>query len=84
MLCHAAAWQRDDMRLADLMPRVNTMPLGSGALAGNPFGVDRQALAADLEFERVCPNSMDAVSDRDYVAGTAVRPTATSYTQTKG
>jgi argininosuccinate lyase len=70
LLSHAAAWQRDDMRLADLQPRVNTLPLGSGALAGNPFGVDRQALASDLGFERVCPNSMDAVSDRDYVAET--------------
>jgi hypothetical protein len=70
LLSHAAAWQRDDMRIADLMPRVNTLPLGSGALAGNPFGVDRQALAADLGFERVCPNSMDAVSDRDYVVET--------------
>ena len=70
LLSHAAAWQRDDMRLADLAPRVNTLPLGSGALAGNPFGVDRVALASDLGFERVCPNSMDAVSDRDYVAET--------------
>ena len=65
------------MRIADLMPRVNTLPLGSGALAGNPFGVDRQALAADLAFERVCPNSMDAVSDRDYVAETMFWATAT-------
>jgi len=77
LLSHAAAWQRDDMRIADLMPRVNTLPLGSGALAGNPFGVDRQALAADLAFERVCPNSMDAVSDRDYVAETMFWATAT-------
>lgn len=69
VLCHAAAWQRDDMRLADLLPRVATLPLGSGALAGNPFGVDRQALAADLGMVGgVCPNSMDAVADRDYVA----------------
>jgi argininosuccinate lyase len=69
VLSHAAAWQRDDMRLADLLPRCATMPLGSGALAGNPFGVDRRALAADLGFVGgVCPNSMDAVSDRDYVA----------------
>ena len=58
------------MRLNDLMPRVNTMPLGSGALAGNPFGVDRQLLAKDLNFERICPNSMDAVSDRDFVVET--------------
>ena len=69
VLSHAASWQRDDQRLADLLPRVATMPLGSGALAGNPFGIDRRALAADLGFiGGVCPNSMDAVSDRDYVA----------------
>ena len=71
LLCHAASWQRDDQRLADLMPRVGTLPLGSGALAGNPFGVDRQFLSHELGFEgRVCPNSMDAVSDRDFVAET--------------
>lgn len=69
LLSHAASWQRDDQRLADLLPRVATLPLGSGALAGNPFGVDRRSLAADLGFiGGVCPNSMDAVSDRDYVA----------------
>lgn len=45
LLCHAAAWQRDDQRMRDLLPRVAMLPLGSGALAGNPFGVDRQALA---------------------------------------
>lgn len=69
VLCHASAWQRDDMRLAQIISRVETLPLGSGALAGNPFGVDRQALAADLGCSGgVCPNSMDAVSDRDFVA----------------
>lgn len=69
VLCHAAAWQRDDQRLAQIIDRCNTLPLGSGALAGNPFGVDRRALAADLLMSNgVCPNSMDAVSDRDYVA----------------
>ena len=71
LLCHAASWQRDDMRLADLLPRVATLPLGSGALAGNPFGVDRRFLARELGFfGGVCPNSMDAVSDRDFVAET--------------
>eukprot|EP00877_Chromochloris_zofingiensis_P009694 jgi/Chrzof1/4979/Cz15g07080.t1 len=71
LLSHAAAWQRDDMRLRDLLPRVATLPLGSGALAGNPFLVDRQFIAKELGFiGGVCPNSMDAVSDRDYVAET--------------
>jgi argininosuccinate lyase len=64
-MSHAAAWQRDDMRLRDLMPRVATLPLGSGALAGNPFLVDRQFIAKELDMVGgVCPNSMDAVSDR--------------------
>eukprot|EP00195_Chlamydomonas_chlamydogama_P005529 CAMPEP_0202894386 /NCGR_PEP_ID=MMETSP1392-20130828/3805_1 /ASSEMBLY_ACC=CAM_ASM_000868 /TAXON_ID=225041 /ORGANISM="Chlamydomonas chlamydogama, Strain SAG 11-48b" /LENGTH=478 /DNA_ID=CAMNT_0049579073 /DNA_START=213 /DNA_END=1649 /DNA_ORIENTATION=- len=71
LMCHAAAWQRDDMRLRDLLPRVATLPLGSGALAGNPFLVDRQFIAKELGMVGgVCPNSMDAVSDRDYVLET--------------
>ena len=69
LLAQAAALRRDDERLAQLGPRVARLPLGSGALAGHPFGLDRAALAADLGFYGgVCPNSMDAVSDRDYVA----------------
>lgn len=71
LLAHAAAWQRDDERLGEVLSRCARMPLGSGALAGNPFGIDRAALAAELGFTGgVCPNSMDAVSDRDYVAET--------------
>ena len=71
LLAHAAAWQRDDERLGEVAARAARLPLGSGALAGNPFGVDRRALAAELGFSGgVCPNSMDAVSDRDYVAET--------------
>eukprot|EP00878_Enallax_costatus_P011047 GHUV01011539.1.p1 GENE.GHUV01011539.1~~GHUV01011539.1.p1 ORF type:complete len:501 (+),score=129.31 GHUV01011539.1:1634-3136(+) len=69
LMSHASAWQRDDMRLRDLLPRVATLPLGSGALAGNPFLVDRQYIARELGMiGGVCPNSMDAVSDRDFVA----------------
>lgn len=68
LMCHCSAWQRDDMRLRDMLPRVATLPLGSGALAGNPFGVDRQFIAQELGFiGGVCPNSMDGVSDRDFV-----------------
>lgn len=71
LMAHCASWQRDDMRLGDLLPRVATLPLGSGALAGNPFLVDRQFIARELGFiGGVCPNSMDAVSDRDFVAET--------------
>ena len=45
IMCHCAAWQRDDQRLRDTVPRISQLPLGSGALAGNPFLVDRQFLA---------------------------------------
>ena len=68
LLSHAAAWQRDADRLADLTRRVSVLPLGSGALAGNAFPIDRQALAADLGFSSVSANSVDAVSDRDFIA----------------
>jgi len=60
--------QRDRERLADCRKRLNLLPLGAGALAGNAFGVDRAALALTLGFDGVTPNSMDAVSDRDFVA----------------
>lgn len=43
------------------------MPLGSGAIAGNPFEIDRHELAADLGFRNITMNSMQAVSDRDFV-----------------
>jgi argininosuccinate lyase len=59
--------QRDCERLADVARRTSVLPLGVGALAGNPFGLDRQALAAELGFAAVSENSVDAVSDRDYV-----------------
>jgi argininosuccinate lyase len=60
--------ERDQDRLADCRCRAAVCPLGSGALAGNPFAIDREALAADLGMEAVTPNSMDAVSDRDFIA----------------
>ena len=60
--------QRDVVRLDDLTKRVSVMPLGSAALAGNTFGIDRAALAADLGFEHISDNSLDAVSDRDFIA----------------
>ena len=60
-------FQRDRERLTDAARRTSVLPLGAGALAGNPFDVDRQALAAELGFAAVAENSVDAVSDRDYV-----------------
>ena len=68
LLSYVAAWQRDGDRLLDLTRRVSVMPLGSGALAGNPFGLDRPALATSLGFRAISSNSMDAVSDRDFIA----------------
>jgi argininosuccinate lyase len=60
--------QRDRERLDDLEKRVAVLPLGAGALAGHALGIDRQFLAAELGFRAVCENSLDAVSDRDFVA----------------
>jgi argininosuccinate lyase len=59
---------RDKQRLAELRQRTAVMPLGSGALAGTPLAIDRQALAQRLGFVRISANSMDAVSNRDFVA----------------
>jgi len=58
--------QRDRERLADTRKRVNVLPLGSGALAGASFPIDREAVARELGFESVSRNSIDAVSDRDF------------------
>ena len=60
-------WQRDHERLIETRRRVNVCPLGSGALAGTPFNLDRAALAAELGFAASSANSLDAVSDRDFV-----------------
>jgi len=60
-------FQRDRERLADVARRTSVLPLGTGALAGHPLGIDRQALATELGFAAVAPNSVDAVSDRDFV-----------------
>ena len=60
-------FQRDQQRLADAARRTRVCPLGTGALAGNPFDIDRRALAAELGFDAISENSIDAVSDRDYV-----------------
>jgi argininosuccinate lyase len=59
---------RDRDRLRDCRRRTAVSPLGSGALAGTPFAVDRAALAAELGFDSASRNSLDAVSDRDFAA----------------
>jgi argininosuccinate lyase len=60
--------QRDHERLSDCARRVSILPLGAGALAGNALGIDREFLAQELGFARVSENSIDAVSDRDFIA----------------
>jgi argininosuccinate lyase len=65
-LSHYWSLQRDVERLQDLTKRVSVLPLGSGALAGVPFEIDRVALAKSLGFAEVSQNSIDAVSDRDF------------------
>ncbi len=57
---------RDRERLADCEVRINRLPLGAGALAGTGFPIDRHRVARSLEFDAVLPNSLDAVSDRDF------------------
>ncbi len=57
---------RDLERLSEVEQRVNVLPLGSAALAGTSFNIDREAVAAELGFESVSANSLDAVSDRDF------------------
>lgn len=59
--------QRDARRFEDCREGADALPLGSGALAGVPYPVDRQFLADELGFSKTTPNSMDAVSDRDFV-----------------
>jgi argininosuccinate lyase len=67
MLAYFEMFTRDDARLSDCAGRVNVLPLGSGALAGVPYPIDREFVATELGFERISANSLDAVSDRDFV-----------------
>jgi argininosuccinate lyase len=67
LLAYVFMFQRDRERFADCATRVNILPLGSGALAGAAFPIDRETLAKDLGFSAASANSMDAVADRDYV-----------------
>ncbi len=67
LLAYVFMLQRDRERFRACRARADVMPLGSGALAGAGFAIDREALARDLGFTAVSANSLDAVSDRDYV-----------------
>jgi argininosuccinate lyase len=66
LLAYEAMFARDSERLAGCRARANRMPLGSAALAGTSYPIDREALARDLGFDAPCRNSLDAVSDRDF------------------
>lgn len=66
LLAHAEAFTRDATRLHHAAASADACPLGSGALAGNSFGIDRNAIAKELGFSRITANSLDAVSDRDF------------------
>ncbi len=67
LLAYFQMLARDRERLAEVTKRVNVLPLGSGALAGTNFPVDREWMAQELGFASVTHNSIDAVSDRDYL-----------------
>ncbi len=68
LLAHRHMLSRDDERFRDCLSRLDFLPLGAGALSGNPFPVDREFLCRELGFSRIYPNSIQAVSDRDYAA----------------
>jgi argininosuccinate lyase len=70
LLAHVEMAERDRGRLADARRRLNVSPLGSGALAGAGYPLDRETTAAELGFDGVTANSIDAVGDRDFVVET--------------
>ena len=67
LLAYFDMFQRDKERFGDCLKRVDVLPLGSGALAGVPYPIDREFVARELGFSKVSTNSLDAVSDRDFV-----------------
>jgi len=67
LLAYFEMLQRDVERFGDCLKRVDVLPLGSGALAGVAYNVDRQFLARELGFSKISGNSIDAVSDRDFI-----------------
>ena len=67
LLAYFEMLDRDTQRFAQCRDRADEMPLGSGALAGLPYPIDRESVARELGFSRVSRNSIDAVSDRDFV-----------------
>jgi argininosuccinate lyase len=78
LLAYVEMAARDRTRFADARKRLNESPLGAGALAGTSFPIDRDATAKALGFERPAANSLDAVSDRDFVLETLAAAAITS------
>ena len=70
LLSHATAFASELQRLREVTKRVNRSPLGTGALAGNPFHIDREGMAKELGFDGLLYNSMNAVADRDFAMET--------------
>lgn len=66
MLAYFEMFERDKERFVDCRKRTNRLPLGSAALAGTTYPIDREFVATELGFEALCQNSLDAVSDRDF------------------
>jgi argininosuccinate lyase len=66
LLAHAEGFMRDVTRLQNAASGADACPMGSGALAGNSFAIDRAAIARELGFSKITANSLDAVSDRDF------------------
>ncbi|GAB6098703.1 argininosuccinate lyase [Halanaerocella petrolearia] len=67
LLAYEQKLKRDYQRITDCYQRVDVLPLGAGALAGTKFAIDREFVAQELGFSKVSQNSLDAVSDRDFV-----------------
>ncbi|KAF7542549.1 hypothetical protein G7Z17_g11475 [Cylindrodendrum hubeiense] len=70
MISYGFAFANDLERLREVIKRINRSPLGAGALAGNPFGIDHDMMTEELGFEGILWNSMGAVADRDFVSET--------------
>lgn len=66
LLAYVEMFSRDEERMLDTRKRVNRLPLGAAALAGTTFPIDRERVAKTLDFDDICYNSLDAVSDRDF------------------
>ena len=67
LMAYFYMFERDKGRMQDLYKRIDVMPLGSAALAGTSFPIDREFIASQLGFSRISENSLDAVSDRDFI-----------------